>query len=262
MNLARHNICIIFRMSVCMSVRDLTNPTRQKVVKQKVISKHLTKVRLWHCLYNWYCILWNVHMTDQWVLTFFTSLVMNGLGSHKFFLLRVPINPLCLGYITINTMYTNPARGILDFCKQKFYRLLLCSPWTLNYIYTPYFEVRILHNIPQILRSTLRTLNNTPRTLRNTPRTLRNTPRTLYKIHSCAESDDWIWNLTRNDKNRNEITKTVQTLKRPPLREGPNFLCQKGKVYDVFYFQCDIKLYTTFGSGFGIRLWCSPYCYV
>ncbi len=33
-----------------------------------------------------------------------------------------------------------------------------------------------------------------------------------------------------------------------------NFLRQKGKMYDVFYFQCDIKLYTTFGSGFGIRL--------
>ena len=26
--------------------------------------------------------------------------------------------------------YTNPARGILDFCKQKFCRPLLCSQWT------------------------------------------------------------------------------------------------------------------------------------
>ncbi len=26
--------------------------------------------------------------------------------------------------------YTNPARGILDFCKQKFCRPLLCRQWT------------------------------------------------------------------------------------------------------------------------------------
>ena len=26
--------------------------------------------------------------------------------------------------------YTNPARGILDFCKQKFCRPLLCGQWT------------------------------------------------------------------------------------------------------------------------------------
>ncbi len=38
--------------------------------------------------------------------------------------------------------YNNPARGILDFCKQKFYRPLLCSPWTLHFRYTPCYELR------------------------------------------------------------------------------------------------------------------------
>ena len=28
-------------------------------------------------------------------------------------------------------LYSNPARGILDFCKQSFFRFLLCSKWTI-----------------------------------------------------------------------------------------------------------------------------------
>ncbi len=51
---------------------------------------------------------------------------------------------------------TNPARGILDFCKQKFYRPLLCSPWTLYSMYTLCYEVRTLHNtlLKDVLRHT------------------------------------------------------------------------------------------------------------
>ncbi len=59
--------------------------------------------------------------------------------------------------------YTNPARGILDFCKQKLCRPLLFSQWTGG-------------------------------------------PRNAYKV---------------NPKNTKNLTH-VQTLKWPPLREGPN----------------------------------------
>ncbi len=159
-------------------------------------------------------------------------------------------------YIIFPSKYTNPARGIIDFCKQKFYRPLLCSPWTLYSMYTPCYEVRILHVTPRTVCNTPRILCNTPRTLRNTtstlrnihwalrnaPRTLRNTPSILRNtgtnhLHSYAEFQlteilrrtrmwnihftCWIsdWNPTKN-KN----VKHVQTLKRPPLREGPNNL--------------------------------------
>ncbi len=71
--------------------------------------------------------------------------------------------------------YTNPARGILDFCKQKFYRPLLYSPWTLHSMYTLCYEVRTLHNRPRTMHSTLRAFCNTPRSLHNTHRKLRNT---------------------------------------------------------------------------------------
>ncbi len=37
----------------------------------------------------------------------------------------------CTLHVKAKQKYTNPARGILDFCKQKFYRPLLCHPWTL-----------------------------------------------------------------------------------------------------------------------------------
>ena len=47
------------------------------------------------------------------------------------------VNSLCE---TITEKYTNPARGILDFCKQKFYRPLLCSPWTLYSMYTQFAD--------------------------------------------------------------------------------------------------------------------------
>ncbi len=33
--------------------------------------------------------------------------------------------------VNLDVKYTNPARGILDFCRQKFCRPLLSSPWTL-----------------------------------------------------------------------------------------------------------------------------------
>ena len=80
--------------------------------------------------------------------------------------------------------YTNPARGILDFCKQKFYRPLLCSPWTL-YMYSMYTSCHELTvcNTPGTLHNTGRTLCNTPRTLRNTPRSLRKTSRIFCALH-------------------------------------------------------------------------------
>ncbi len=64
--------------------------------------------------------------------------------------------------------YTYLARGILDFCKQKFERPLLCNPWTLYSIYTQCYEMRTLP-------STLWMFCNTPRSLCNTARKLRNT---------------------------------------------------------------------------------------
>ena len=84
-----------------------------------------------------------------------------------------------------HSKYTNPARGIIYFCKQKFYRPLICSPWTLHFLCTPCYEVRTLRNTHRALRNTPRALHNTPRTLRNAPRvrnvtsTLRNAPRPL-----------------------------------------------------------------------------------
>ncbi len=44
--------------------------------------------------------------------------------------------------------YTNPARGILDFCQQKFYRPLLCSQWALYSMYTQCYEATTLHTTP------------------------------------------------------------------------------------------------------------------
>ncbi len=79
--------------------------------------------------------------------------------------------------------YTNPARGILDFCKQKFYRPLPCSPWTL---YTLCNGVRTLHSTPRTSRSTLWAFCNTPRSLRNTPRKLRNTQDILQNTQDIA----------------------------------------------------------------------------
>ena len=40
---------------------------------------------------------------------------------------------LVKGFVShiIYMKYTNPARGILNFCKQRFYRPLLCYPWAL-----------------------------------------------------------------------------------------------------------------------------------
>ncbi len=112
--------------------------------------------------------------------------------------------------------YTNPARGILDFCKQKFYRPLLCRPWALNSMYTQCYEATTLQTTPRTLSNTLKTLRNTPRSLRNTPSTLRNTPRILHNtpltlsiditpVLTCLKSE--IWNLSTNNKN----TKLVQT---------------------------------------------------
>ncbi len=48
-------------------------------------------------------------------------------------------------------------------------------------------------------------------------------------VQSCAESDSWILNLTRNDKNK--TTKPVQTLKSPPPPYGRGLirLVQAGK---------------------------------
>ena len=105
--------------------------------------------------------------------------------------------------------YTNPARGILDFCQQKFYWPLLCSSWTLYFMYAPCYEVTIMHNTPEILRNKRRTLRNKRRTLRNkwrtfrnTPRLVRNTPRTLQN----TEITDWRKNsvLTRRMRTRNK----------------------------------------------------------
>ena len=75
----------------------------------------------------------------------------------------------------LNIKYTNPARGILDFCKQKFFGPSYASNETYT-VCTPC-------NTPGILRNTPKTLPNTLRTLRNTPRTLRNTHTEHCAIH-------------------------------------------------------------------------------
>ncbi len=75
------------------------------------------------------------------------------------------------GIIYLNHKYTNPARGILDFCKQKFYLPLLFSQWTL---YLMLWSRDIAQYSPT-LRNTLRTLRNTHSMLRNTILTLCNT---------------------------------------------------------------------------------------
>ena len=49
--------------------------------------------------------------------------------------MRVYTDRFPLKCYNLELKYTNPARGILDFCKQKFYRPLLCSPWTLYSMY-------------------------------------------------------------------------------------------------------------------------------
>ena len=103
---------------------------------------------------------------------------------------------------TFMNKYTNPARGILDFCKQKFYRPLLCSLRALSSMYTQCYEVTTFHTTPRTLSNTLRTLRNKQDivqhtqpvmhdsgSLHNTRGTLRNTPRTCSIMSNPQDID-------------------------------------------------------------------------
>ena len=150
--------------------------------------------------------------------------------------------------------YTNPALGIIDFCKQKFCRPLLCSQWTLYY--TLCYEVGALHNYtltthlghcttppgncttPRTLHNTLRILRNIPGTLRNTHGSLRNTSGSLLynvqlglnpvslnehknkkkKSKQCSVRAE----SCKSERTQEQEEETCTKLKKaPPLREGP-----------------------------------------
>ncbi len=83
--------------------------------------------------------------------------------------------------------YTNPARGILDFCKQKFFRPLLSLP--------------PMHRIDPMLHV-----------------------RHALTIPYCYADLS-----VRHLNEKNKTVKLVQTLKRPPLREGPNYFINQAE---------------------------------
>ncbi len=92
--------------------------------------------------------------------------------------------------VEVQDKYTNPARGILDFCKQKFYQPLPCSPRPLYSMYNLCYGVRTLHSTPRTLHNhgnTLWTFCNTPRSLGNTPRKLRNTQDIVQYTQDIAQ---------------------------------------------------------------------------
>ncbi len=78
--------------------------------------------------------------------------------------------------LIIKEKYTNPAKCILDYCKQKSYRPLLCSPFDIS----------------------------------------------QDAIRNCFHKS-----LNKSLNRKKKKPKHVQTLKRPPLREGPNY-CEGG----------------------------------
>ncbi len=103
--------------------------------------------------------------------------------------------------------YTNSACGILDFCKQKYFRPILCIQCTLCSRVADESHVQI--SSTSIRKTCFFTVLRNVRVYPN--------PVTI----SYCYADYSVGHL--NNEN-NETTKHVQTLKSTPLREGPNWV--------------------------------------